>query len=213
MTGSMKLERRFRSPRDLYRYLLNRFYPHEKMQEPKRQTAYCYSDGPMFFLGQQIVKAMQDAGFPAKIVWCYRTHQKQAQLYAQGRTAPGRKVTWAKPFQSAHQYYEAVDICHKSKGWDVTEEFWTALAACVRIVGDKYGVLLTHGHDWDGDGIPVHLDPDERKRDSAHIQLTDWRKQARAIGHYKPTEAQLWHRFQQVLPDVAKRIIQDGRVP
>lgn len=45
------------------------------------------------------------------LVTCtYRTREEQADLYAQGRTKPGRKVTNAKPGQSLHQYRVALDI-------------------------------------------------------------------------------------------------------
>lgn len=44
------------------------------------------------------------------LVYCTRrTAEEQAELYAQGRTAPGSIVTNAKPWQSAHQYGRAVD--------------------------------------------------------------------------------------------------------
>lgn len=44
------------------------------------------------------------------LVYCtYRPPIEQAALYAQGRTTPGKIVTNAKPWQSAHQYRRAVD--------------------------------------------------------------------------------------------------------
>lgn len=198
------------TPQELVAAAVAKQFPHQKMQVPKRQTAFTYSDGPMYYLGQQIVKAMEDAGYPAKILYCYRTPEHQAQLYAKGRTAPGSRVTSAPPWSSPHQYFEAVDIIHPSLAWGVTEEYWSALAACVSIVAEKFDVRLRHGHDWDGDGIPVHLDPDERFRDSAHIELADWRE---VQTKRKPSPAELWARFQQVLPAEAKRLERDGRSP
>lgn len=189
---------RWPSPSDLFKAAMSALFPRERMQVPKRQTAYTYVDGPMYYLGQQIVKAMQDAGYPAKILWCYRSPEIQRGLYAQGRTAPGRKVTNAKPWDSPHQYFEAVDIIHPSLGWQVSEDYWEALASCVRIVADKFGVELDHGHTW-------------RFRDSAHIQLKDWktvrdrhRRQVLDEGlNRPPNEAELWFRFCEVLPSVA----------
>lgn len=44
------------------------------------------------------------------LVYCtHRPPQEQAQLYASGRTAPGRIVTMARPWESWHQYRVAVD--------------------------------------------------------------------------------------------------------
>jgi peptidoglycan L-alanyl-D-glutamate endopeptidase CwlK len=40
-----------------------------------------------------------------------RSMERQATLYAQGRTMPGKIVTWAKPGQSLHHYGCAVDSC------------------------------------------------------------------------------------------------------
>lgn len=56
-----------------------------------------------------------------------RTHAEQAKLYAQGRTAPGLKVTNARPGQSIHNYGLAVDICliidGKTASWDIAKDW------------------------------------------------------------------------------------------
>lgn len=177
----------------LMQRLMQKRYPREKMQEPKRQTRYTYNQGPMYFLGQQIVKAMQDAGYPAKIIECYRPPERQDQLKAKGRSKAAR---WHSP----HQYYEAVDIVHPTKYWDVTPDYWDKLAVCVRIVADKFGVDLEHGHYW-------------RFTDSAHIEVKSWRDvrsrrcALKAVeGRMRaPDEHDLWARFHELLPDIARR--------
>lgn len=50
----------------------------------------------------------------------WRTPGRQAQLYARGRTAPGRKVTNARPWFSFHQYGCAADLVV----WDGTRWHW-----------------------------------------------------------------------------------------
>ena len=50
------------------------------------------------------------AGIDILVTCTGRTAKEQAALYAQGRTAPGRKVTNAKPGQSFHEYGVALDI-------------------------------------------------------------------------------------------------------
>ncbi|WP_371168638.1 M15 family metallopeptidase [Aliiroseovarius sp. 2305UL8-7] len=116
------------TPQELRRRALNCLFPRTNMQVEKRQTSYTYVDGPMMFLGQQIVKVMEDSGYPAKIFQCYRSPARQQELYDQGRTKPGKRVTKAKPFSSAHQYLEAVDIIHPSIGWPKREDpYWEAL--------------------------------------------------------------------------------------
>lgn len=50
-------------------------------------------------------------GIDVIITSTYRDKASQASLYAQGRTAPGRKVTNAKPGDSFHNYRVAFDFC------------------------------------------------------------------------------------------------------
>lgn len=166
-----------------------------RRQAEKPQSRFTYTDGPMYFLGQQIVKGMQQAGYPAKIHCCYRTPEEQQRALDRGASN-------ARPFRSPHQFYEAVDIIHESFAWfhpdlrppstpkEVWEkqaaDFWETLAAVSRTVADRYGVRLELGHDWGWD--------------SAHIELRDWRDFRRAIGMSVPTRVQLAARFSEVLP-------------
>ena len=46
----------------------------------------------------------------ARIIQGTRTLEEQQRLYNQGRTTPGKIVTYAKPGQSAHNYGAAYDI-------------------------------------------------------------------------------------------------------
>lgn len=71
------------------------------------------------------MKAVRDAlhaeGYPFEIFEAFRTPQRQADLYAQGRTAPGRVVTKAPPWSSYHQYGLACDFVLFNNGqwsWD-----------------------------------------------------------------------------------------------
>lgn len=50
------------------------------------------------------------AGLNLYIYEGLRTSKRQAELYARGRTAPGRKVTNAGPGQSFHNYGLAIDF-------------------------------------------------------------------------------------------------------
>lgn len=81
----------------------------------------------------------------------YRTDKEQTDLYNQGRTKPGKKVTNAKAGQSIHNYGFAVDIVLIIDGtkasWD-TKADWD---------GDKVAdwdecvkVFAKHGWTWGG---------------------------------------------------------------
>lgn len=52
------------TPQELMRRARARLVGHERQAVPKRQRRSTYEDGPMVYLAQQIVKAMQMAGFP-----------------------------------------------------------------------------------------------------------------------------------------------------
>lgn len=58
----------------------------------------------------KVLADMQAAGHPFKVFEAFRTPQRQAYLYAQGRTAPGSIVTKARPWESYHQYGLAADF-------------------------------------------------------------------------------------------------------
>jgi peptidoglycan LD-endopeptidase CwlK len=51
---------------------------------------------------------MEAANLPFMVTFTYRSQEEQDALYAQGRTAPGRIVTWTK--NSRHTKREAFDI-------------------------------------------------------------------------------------------------------
>lgn len=194
----------WRSPQDFMNAARNA-HPTERYQVEKRQTRFDYTQGPMFFLAQQIVKAMEDAGYPAEIHECHRSGARQHELWSKGRFTSGPKVTNARAFQSSHQYWEGVDIIHPERGWNVGPEYWETLASCVETVALKYGVVLDHGHTW-------------KFTDSAHVELADWRKrraelEARHGERLDPTRVELWERFHQVLPAVARRYEADHLGP
>jgi len=124
-------------------------------QVTTRKTRFTYDKGPMYFLGEHIVKAMEDSGYPAFIWQCYRPPEEQAEYLARGTSKAG-------PWQSPHQFSEAVDILHPELWWEAPPDYWQQLAACVRIVAERFDVKLDHGHYWSW-------------VDSAHIELEDWR--------------------------------------
>lgn len=57
----------------------------------------------------------------------FRTIAEQNALYAQGRTTPGKIVTWAEGGRSYHNYGLAVDICllvdSKTINWDTLKDY------------------------------------------------------------------------------------------
>lgn len=161
-----------------------------RFQDPKPSAAVTRNLGPMLYIGQQIVKRMGKMGYPSKIAEHYRTPERQQKLYNSGKG-----VTGARAWSSPHQYYEAVDIVHKTLNWDAPPEYWDALAVCVRVIEADLRVKLVHGHTW-------------KMVDSAHIELADWRevrqRQFDKVGYaHEPTAAQLLLRWREVLPSIS----------
>lgn len=101
---------------------------------------------------EQFLTKAKEAGFDLRITEGFRSVEKQNELYAQGRTKPGKIVTWAKGGASFHNYGLAFDIYDKKKGYDVD---WNKLAG----IGKEAG--LEWGGDWGG-----------MKRDKPHFQYT-----------------------------------------
>lgn len=81
-----------------------------------------------------------------RITQSFRSIEEQENLYAFGRTKPGKKVTNAKAGQSIHNYGLAVDIClmidGKTASWDTAKDWDNDEVAdwyeCIKIFA-KYG--------------------------------------------------------------------------
>ena len=63
---------------------------------------------------------MVNSGHSFMITSTYRSQEEQNAIYAQGRTAPGKVVTWTR--NSRHTQRDAIDIALLNKGkptWDL----------------------------------------------------------------------------------------------
>jgi len=83
----------------------------------------------------------QAQGIDLLVTSTYRDAAAQAKLYAQGRTAPGRIVTHAKPGQSFHNWRVAFDIVplrHGKPVWGTAGEdgaLWAKVGGLGEAVG------------------------------------------------------------------------------
>jgi len=116
---------------------------------------------PLATLALQILAKSETVGIPIRITNTLRTHEEQASLYAQGRTAPGPIVTQAKPGYSYHNYGLAFDFVilagtvptysdrvdwNKNEYWDYKE---------VGEIGKSLG--LNWGGDWGWDAAHFEM--------------------------------------------------------
>lgn len=94
---------------------------------------------------------------PFMVVEGVRTQARQAELYAQGRTKPGRKVTWtmeSRHIPGADGYGKAVDLCPMAMGgkldWNNANGFMEIGKAMMNSAMGL-GIPIRWGWDWDGD--------------------------------------------------------------
>lgn len=90
---------------------------------------------------QQFIQKCDEAGIDLLVTSTYRDNESQAELYAQGRTKPGKIVTKAKPGQSWHNWRVAVDVVPLRNGkpvWGTTGadgELWQKVGEIGESVG------------------------------------------------------------------------------
>ncbi|MDP3869208.1 M15 family metallopeptidase [Phenylobacterium sp.] len=93
-----------------------------------------------------------------------RSAARQKQLYAQGRTVPGKVVTWT--LKSKHIDGLAVDLLPAPYDWKDPKGFDAVNRAMMRAAGEL-GVGLRWGGNWDGDDKPR----EKGETDSPHWEL------------------------------------------
>lgn len=99
-----------------------------------------------------------------------RTEERQRELYAQGRTKPGKIVTWtlnSNHFKNKRSGYgHAVDLCPYPVDWSDKRKF-EAIAKAMFKAANELDIPIRWGADWDRDG-----NYGERgETDSPHFEL------------------------------------------
>ncbi len=96
--------------------------------------------------------ATLNTGYTLQVAEGVRTKERQAALYAQGRTAPGKVVTWT--MDSRHLTGHAVDLIPVKDGvvaWG-NRGLWDALYECMTEAASFARIPIRAGMDWDMDG-------------------------------------------------------------
>ncbi|MFV9076886.1 M15 family metallopeptidase [Serratia fonticola] len=92
-----------------------------------------------------------------------RTQARQRELWTQGRTTPGKIVTWT--MKSKHLEGKAVDLLPVT-GWENLSSF-KAVSKAMFQAANELGVKITWGADWNGNGIQ-----EKGEDDSPHFELS-----------------------------------------
>ena len=120
---------------------------------------------------QSVVKrAIQLTNQDFMVLEGVRTPERQKELYAQGRTKPGAKVTWT--LTSNHfvnpktGYGHAVDLVPWPVDWNDLKKF-DEISQAMFSAAKELGVELRWGADWDRNGKPR----ERGESDSPHFEL------------------------------------------
>jgi peptidoglycan L-alanyl-D-glutamate endopeptidase CwlK len=86
-----------------------------------------------------VMAEIERLGLPLRVFEGWRSPERQRYLFAQGRSRPGRKVTFSRAWESYHQYGLAVDIVGFVNGgwtWELPDATWSQMHA----IGAAHGL-------------------------------------------------------------------------
>ena len=105
-------------------------------------------------LACELIARCVEAGIPVMIIFTGRSQQEQVSLYEQGRTKPGKIVTWtldSRHVMKPPDYKSrAIDICpweeFRMHGpdklmWDADSPVWDTIGKIGESLGLKWGVI------------------------------------------------------------------------
>lgn len=117
-----------------------------------------------------VEKAILITGQDFMVLEGVRTPARQRELYAQGRTKPGNKVTWTLNsnhfINSRTGFGHAVDLVPFPVDWNDLDKF-DAMAHAMFTASNELGIPIRWGADWDRDGKPR----EKGESDSPHFEL------------------------------------------
>lgn len=118
-------------------------------------------------LAAVVHRAIEISSVDFMVIEGRRSEARQAELYAQGRTKPGKIVTWT--LKSKHIDGLAVDLAPLVNGavdWSDVDKF-DQIATAMFAAGAELGIKLRWGANWDGDTKPH----EKGEGDSPHFEL------------------------------------------
>ena len=101
-------------------------------------------DGRMIEIAYEAIKF-----FDFTVICGHRTNEEQDELYAQGRTKPGRIITYKKGGESIHNTYPslAVDLAPYPIDWSNITKFGE-MAGIIKYIAWKKNIPIQWGGDW-----------------------------------------------------------------
>ena len=111
-----------------------------------------------------VKRAIQLSEVDFSVLEGLRSKSRQAELYAQGRTAPGKIVTWT--MTSKHVVGTAVDLVPYPLDWNDLKKF-DAIAKAMFAAAKELNVNIRWGADWNQNGKVR----EKGETDSPHFEL------------------------------------------
>lgn len=128
------------------------------------KTSLARLDGVDQRLVAIVKRAIQISTVDFMVVEGVRTLARQRELYAQGRTKPGKVVTWT--LKSKHIEGRAVDLLPAPYDWKDHKGFDAVIRAMMEAAGEL-GVGVRSGADWNQNGRLR----EKGEADSPHFEL------------------------------------------
>jgi len=119
---------------------------HHKFSQRSRQALLEVHPALVSVVELALKKTEQDF----MVVEGVRSPERQRQLYAQGRTAPGPKVTWtlnSNHFKKSDGYGHAVDLVPYPVDWDDIDKF-KAISLAMFDAAQELCVKIEWGGNW-----------------------------------------------------------------
>jgi peptidoglycan L-alanyl-D-glutamate endopeptidase CwlK len=134
------------------------------------------SEGNLLGVHHELVnvvrRALHISNVDFAVIEGLRTKERQHELFAKGRSAPGPKVTWT--LDSKHCHGLAVDLLPVNPAtgkvdgasWNYRDGF-TEIAASMFAAAESLDVIVRWGKDWNMNGKPG----EKGEADSPHFEL------------------------------------------
>ena len=156
---------------------------------------------------QLFLKECEKAGLKVRITETYRSQKRQNELYEQGRTKPGKVVTWTK--NSRHTSRRAWDICQNIKGkeYDQSEDFFGKCGKIAKKLG------ITWGGEWKTPDKP-HFEVNSDWKDPLEkIDMEELFKLKAEIEMLKATKPKIYTKTEEIPAwgrNTVKKLIDTG---
>ena len=104
-----------------------------------------------------------------------RGDEEQQEAYDSGHSGalPGQSMHNLNPARGRFFSWAIDFIPHPFRSWENDDVRFAHIAGVILACMYKHGLIGRWGNDWDRDGIPVDIDPDEKRRDLPHVEIVE----------------------------------------